>query len=58
MGNISVHEKHLETSLQTLHDLLFEIGKLNAELWQAIQDLAPKMSEEAYAEVGFVMLGQ
>lgn len=40
----------MESSLQTLHDLLFEMGKLNSELWQAIEDLSPKMTDESYNE--------
>lgn len=50
-SSISDRERHLEDSIEKLEDLMFEIGKVNSELWQAIEDLSEKITPEEYAQV-------
>lgn len=49
--SIADRQRHLEDSLQKLEDLMFDVGQLTAELWQAIEDLAPKLGEKIFSEV-------
>lgn len=50
-SGIRDRQKHLEESLENLEDLLFEIGKLNSELWEAIEHLQSSMTDEYFAKV-------